>query len=220
MLSILWKHVPQLVCFSSKGVSPSLGVELPSGYFSHGPSFFYCKRQQAVNPNSSFQDYSGFYKPPAQLCQSRLGVLSLSVVAVFVNTCAPWCSAPLSSSSSFCFSRQKTRTAPSTRGTWVLWWPHAVFCFGLYSSHNHSPCFSDLCWTRAWHFQTFLCDNLEIFSLCGNSQLRAQHVFEIRFVYSHYIPLQISTLILMTFYCPVILNCKILLISSQWVLVL
>lgn len=58
---------------------------------------------------------------------------------------------------------------------------------------------------------------LEYF-LCGVTVNTAKGVSEIRFVCSRYIHLQRSTLILMTSFCPFILNSKILLISSWWVL--
>lgn len=54
---------------------------------------------------------------------------------------------------------------------------------------------------------------LEYF-LCGVTVNTAKGVSEIRFVCSRYIHLQRSTLILMTSFCPFILNSKILLISS------
>lgn len=174
MLSILWQQSYSALRFSSEGVSSLLGVEPPSGRFAHTPSLLYWKMHWTVNASSAFLDCS-WHKHPAQLHWFRLGVLTYS--AIPVSLCTWGFELPLVLSSrllQLCslFSRQGTRAAPSTHCTWGLYWPGALWWFGLYSFLNYSTCFSDSCWTPRWHFQAFLCDNLKIFSLCGNSQLR------------------------------------------------
>lgn len=165
MLSILWQQSSStrllLLC---RGISS--GWCWTSGRFAPAPNLLYWKRHWTVNPRSAFPDCSGFYKHPALLCQSRLGVLICSAIPVSLCTRGfelPSYSAPLFSSSALCFSRRGPRSAPSTHHAWVLYWPGAVWRFGLYYFPNYSTCFSDLCWTLGWHFQTFLCDNLESF---------------------------------------------------------
>lgn len=79
-------EVPQLVCCSSEGVSPLLGVGPPSGRFAHAPDFLYWKKPWTVNPHSAFPDCSGPYRSPARLCQVRLGALICSAIPVSLCT--------------------------------------------------------------------------------------------------------------------------------------
>lgn len=178
MLGILWQQSSSArLVLLWRGISLLLGVEPPSGGFAHAPNFLYWKKHWTINPHSAFPDCSGPYKHPAWLCQFRLGALICS--AIPVSLCTWGFELPLALRSplfQLCSLLFQTGNQSCTQGTWVLCCPDAVCCFGLYSFLNYTTCFSDLCWTLGWHFQVFLCDNLKIFSLCGNSQLTDQYV--------------------------------------------
>lgn len=99
-------------------------------------------------------------------------------------------------------------------GMWGFMMTSSFFLFwSVFLPQLSSLLFQSLPNTR--HFSVITLE----YSLCGVRENTAKHVFEIRFVCSCYIHLQISTLILMTFFLS-ILNCKILLISLWWVLTL
>lgn len=123
---------------------------------------------------------------------------------------ASWCSAV--SSSAPCFSDRTSEPYAQDVGFYgdlifffsaLVCIPSSVILLAFLISAKHQDDIS----------RRFSVITLEYF-LCGVTVNTAKGVSEIRFVCSRYIHLQRSTLILMTSFCPFILNGKILLISS------
>lgn len=143
-----------------------------------------------------------------------------SPIQPFLHPCVlgvlncPWSSAPGSSSSAPCFpdGEPELHPVPTVHGVYtdlvlfggLVCIPSSIILLVFLISAEHQDGISR-------HFsvitsKSFLC------VVTVNSEVT--HVPKIRLVYSHHSTLQISTLILMAFYCPVILIYKILLISS------
>lgn len=177
MLSILWQQSssPHLLLLW-RGISSSwfwtsiclLGL---------CPNPWYWKSHWRVNSNSSSLACKGPYKHSAWFVSLQVRsphLFSHSCIPVYLGfwttlgTLFPSFPALLSAFPNMEPELHLASTVLLTCCCLVVW---SVFLSQLFY------CFSDLCWTLWWHFQAFLCDNLQIFSLCGNGQLMDQHMY-------------------------------------------